>query len=110
MKISSRLLYAESRAALARAVRAGRTTPRRAAAARSLVDDLWDEVTRIDVTEALVRRAGALSDAHGLRAYDAVHLASCESVGDETTVLVAADGPLLDAAREHGLSTAPVRH
>jgi predicted nucleic acid-binding protein len=73
------------------------------------VDDLWNEVTRIDVTETLVRHAGELCDRHDLRAYDAVHLASCECLGDEDLVLVAADGDLLSAARERGLAILPLR-
>jgi predicted nucleic acid-binding protein len=76
---------------------------------RELIDDLWNEITRIDVTEALVQRAGDLCDRHGLRAYDAVHLASCESIGQDDVVLVAADGDLLVAAREHGVTTLPLR-
>jgi hypothetical protein len=90
-------------------VRTGRATPGRAAAARALIDDLWNDVTRIDVTEQLVRRAGDLCERHGLRAYDAVHLASCESIAETSTVLVAADGDLLTAARERGLTTFPLR-
>jgi hypothetical protein len=108
-KVSSRLLYVESRAALARAVRSGRSTRDRAAAARALIDALWQEVTRVNPTEPLIRRAAELSDLHGLRAYDAVHLASCESVIDDEVVLVAADGDLLSAAQDHGVATVRVR-
>lgn len=109
-KVSSRLLYVESRAAVARAARSGRTTRRRAISARNVIDDLWQEVTRVDPAEQLIQRAAELSDRHGLRAYDAVHLASCESVGDDDVVLVAADGNLLSAARSHGLATLRVPH
>lgn len=108
-KVSSRLLYAESRSALARSVRVGRTTRARAMAARALIDDLWEEVARVHPDEPIVRRAAELSDEHGLRAYDAVHLASCESLSDDELVLVAADGALLQAARSRGLPTLRVR-
>jgi hypothetical protein len=76
---------------------------------RELVEDLWNDVTRIDVTETLVRHAGELCDRHPLRAYDAVHLAACESLSDDDVVLVAADGDLLAAARERGLAILPLR-
>ena len=104
-KVSSRLLYVESRAAVARAERSGRAARRQAIAARSVIDDLWQEVTRVDPAEPLIQRAAELSDRHGLRAYDAVHLASCESISDDDVVLVASDGDLLSAARGHGLAT-----
>ena len=47
----------------------------------------------------------ALAERHGLRAYDAVHLASVDAVADEETLLVAADGAIVRAARAHGIAT-----
>jgi predicted nucleic acid-binding protein len=104
-KVSSHLLYVEARAAVARAERSGRATRRQAALVRALVDDLWQDVTRIDPDEAVVEKAAELCDRYGLRAYDAVHLASCESLDDDGVVLVAADGDLLSAARSQRLAT-----
>ncbi len=57
-------------------------------------------------TAALLRGAGDLAEEHGLRAYDAVHLASLEQIADAETVLVAADGDLPAAARARGFTTA----
>lgn len=104
-KVSSELLYVETRAALARAERSGRATRRRAVFVRELIDELWQEVARVDPAEFLILRAAELCDLHGLRAYDAVHLASCESMDDDGVVLVAADRDLLSAATSHGLAT-----
>jgi len=72
---------------------------------RALVDDLWQDVTRIDPDEAVVEKAAELCDRYGLPAYGAVHLASCESLDDDGVVLVAADGDLLSAARSQRLAT-----
>ena len=58
---------------------------------------------------ALARRAGDLAEQHGLRGYDAVHLASAEAVADPDTVFVAADARLLDAAGALGVMAAPLR-
>ena len=107
-RTSSLLLYAETQAGLARAARTARLARASAEAARQLANGLWAEIARIDVSEAVVHRAGALAGKHALRAYDAVHLASYEEVADEDSVLVAADGALLAAARHRGLRTAPL--
>ncbi len=73
------------------------------------MERLWSHVDRVGLTEELATEAGDLAEAHGLRGYDAVHLASVVAVADAETVLVAADGELLGAARKLGLMTAVVR-
>ncbi len=102
---SSLLLYPESRAALGRAGRSRRLDKRELIAARKGLDRLWRDVDRIGLTDELAREAGELAERHGLRAYDAVHLASLESVHDEETFLVSADEALLDAALSQGFAT-----
>lgn len=84
----------------------GRLPGRTLASARRRIEALWGAVDRLDVSEPLARLAGELAEHHGLRAYDAVHLASAVSVADAELVLVAADGNLLAAARRLGLATA----
>jgi predicted nucleic acid-binding protein len=86
----------------------GRLGASRLLRAEQRVEALWAGLDRLDMTEELVRRAGGFALSHGLRAYDAVHLASAVSVADDEFVLVAADGDLLTAARAIGLVTAPV--
>jgi len=83
----------------------GRLGPPHLGIARRRIEALWAAVDRIGLTAALARRAGDLADQHRLRAYDAVHLASLEYVGDPETVLVSADEELLDAARSMGFTT-----
>ncbi len=53
-------------------------------------------------------RAGALAHEHGFRGYDAVNLASAETIAAEDIVFVAADGPLCTAAGHLGLPIAPI--
>lgn len=78
-------------------------------AQRSFAAD-WLDLLRVSVTEALVERADALAWEHGLRGYDAVHLASAlawqESAGEEI-VLATFDRQLWDAARRTGLKPWP---
>jgi uncharacterized protein len=104
--VSVRLLYAEARAALAQAERTGRIPRRRLSGLVQDVDSLYSQLDRLEIDEALVRRAGELVQELGLRGYYAVHLASAERLRDPEFVLVAGDGPLLDAATELGLAVA----
>lgn len=85
-----------------------RIGPRQLGVAGRRLERFWAAIDRVEPTEALARRAGELADAHGLRAYDAVHLASFEQVADPEAVLVSADGELVDAARSLGFTTAPL--
>jgi predicted nucleic acid-binding protein len=78
--ISARVVYAEGYAALAAAARL------------------------VEVSDRLVRRAGALADEYSLRGYDSVHLAAAEfSQGDDSLVFVAGDNGLCTAAERIGL-------
>lgn len=104
--VSSRLIYPEARAALAQAERMGRIT---ANALRKAVDDLdsiTDEIDYLEVTSSLAQSAGQLAEAHALRGYDAVHLASAAVVNDAEVVLVTGDQHLGAAARDLGISVA----
>lgn len=67
---------AETAAALAKAVRMGIITKEDATAALTRFQREWPHFIRLQVTEALVARAAALAWSHGLRGYDAVHLAA----------------------------------
>ena len=67
------------------------------------LDGLWPEIDVLELTEPLARRAGALAEAHALRGYDAIHLASAEAVLDAGSVMVVADAQLAEAATAIGL-------
>ena len=100
------LAYPEARAALAAAQRADRVS---AAQQRLAVEDfeaLHAGALVVGIDGALARQAGELAAEHGLRGYDAVHLASALRLGDETT-FVTWDGRLRDAATSAGLAVAP---
>ena len=73
---------------------------------RRLAERLWQLVDSIEITPPLAARAGDLAEEQGLRAYDAVHLASAEAVADAETVVVTADHELRAAAQRLGLRTA----
>lgn len=103
---SSRLLYPEARAALAATARAGRVSATRLPALRDDLERLWRDVVRIELTSSLAARAGDLAEEHGLRGYDAVHLASALELDADDLVLVAADGRLARAAHTLGVTTA----
>ncbi len=106
--VSSRLIYAEGRAALAMARRMNRIGDRGLRDAVEQFETLHDQLDLIEVTEGVVRDAGALAERLSLRGYDAVHLASARLVNDPEMVLAASDQSLLVSARTLGIATAPL--
>ena len=102
--VCARLLYPEARAALARAERMGRLDRSQLREAVAELDSIITEVDHIEVTATLAQEAGELAEAHGLRGYDAVHLAAAEAVHDGDLVLVTGDSSLAAAARAIGLA------
>ncbi len=103
--VSTRMLYAEAGAAIARAERAGRLGDEGVREARRLLDARWREVRKIAVTDALVRAAAGRARQFGLQGYDAVHCASAEKLVDGDLVAVSGDRNLLAAWRDLGLRT-----
>jgi predicted nucleic acid-binding protein len=104
--VSTRLLYVEAAAALARARRMGRITDRNRRAALDSLDDLWRDFRVIEVDETMTRRAAELADRHALRGYDAVHCASAERIDAPDLVVASGDKDVLTACTELGLATA----
>ncbi len=107
--VSVRLLYAEARAALAQAQRMARLSRRQLAEAVGRLDELIGQVDHVEVTERLVRSAGAVAESHQLRGYDAVHLAAAQSISDGDTVLASGDRQLIEAGMHSGLAVALTR-
>lgn len=103
--VSVRLVYPEGRAALAQAERLGRLTVRQFRAAARAFEARYLELDLVEFDDVLARRAGHLAEIHGLRGYDAVHLAAAERVHDPELVVVAGDRPLLKAAAAEGMAT-----
>jgi predicted nucleic acid-binding protein len=110
MTATSIVSRAEVAAAFAKAVRAGVVKNLVARNAQRMFAGDWPDVVRVPVTESLVERAEALAWEHGLRGYDAVHLASAltwqESVGEQI-VLATFDQQLWEAAKRAGLKAWP---
>ncbi len=105
--MASRLIYPEARAALAAAQRGGRIDER---LYRSTVSDLrsaCEAMVLIGVDWPLARHAGELAEDHGLRGYDAVHLATALAAGEPDLALVTWDRELARAAVRSGIAVVP---
>ncbi len=105
---TSRVTYAEARAAFARRARErGFSTSAYKELIRSF-DQEWETYVRLDVTEPLIKLAGDLAERHALRAYDAIQLASALTLQRELQAVqvgfVAADRHLLEAATQERLA------
>ena len=98
------LTVVEARAALAAARRGGRLTTRQHAEAKAELGALLADLHIVEPTEQLIAAAADLTEAEGLRGYDAVHLAAALLV--EATVLTSADTELCSAAQRQGLHIA----
>ena len=105
---SVRLVYPETRAALAQAHRDRRLTSRQLRGAVAALEELFAQLDVVDVDDDLARTAGELAEIHGLRGFDAVHLAAADRLRDDELVLAAADRALLAAAQRLGMNTASV--
>ncbi len=98
-------------AALARKVRTGDVSrPAAERAGDSFRQDWRVQYQIVDVTDGLATRAMNLAEKHGLRGYDAVHLAAALEVHDERQAsqlpgitFVSADVAQLQAATREGL-------
>ena len=104
--VTSRLLYVESAAALAQALRLGRIVPRDHQAALDLLDRMWTEFDVVEPDAVVVERAAKLACSEALRGYDAVHCASAEQIDDNDLVLASGDRALLRACARLGIATA----
>jgi predicted nucleic acid-binding protein len=89
------------------ACRTGRIDANTLRSAVRAIDDLYAELGVIGIDGALAHFAGELAERHGLRGYDAVHLASAISVEDARLVAVTWDGDLAAAAVECGYAVIP---
>jgi predicted nucleic acid-binding protein len=105
---SSLIAEAEMRSALARRKREGVFSPTESNALKKAFSMDWAESLRIPLTEDVSSRAGNLAERHGLRGFDAIHLASAlslrEAPGDEEVWFYSADAKLNLAARKEGFT------
>lgn len=106
--LTSGLAYPEVRAALAAARREGRITSRGFSDAKDAWEEYWDAIAVVAVTSSILVEAGNAAERFRLRAYDAVHLASAETVPDPHLLVAVWDHRLRDAVRGAGMATAPL--
>ena len=103
---------AEVAAALAKAARVRLITREAAAKALEAFNAEWEHLVRLQLSESLAARAAALAWEHGLRGYDAVHLATAlvwrETLG-ETVTVATYDRELWRGAQASGLSPWPAQ-
>lgn len=107
LRISSHLIYPESRAALAAAARSGRIDARAQTRAVGDLDHATTAMELVGVDHALARQAGRLAEEHALRGYDAVHLATALGIDDPNLLIVTWDRDLARAGRRCGHPVAP---
>ncbi|NPV09095.1 MAG: type II toxin-antitoxin system VapC family toxin [Anaerolineae bacterium] len=101
---------AEVPAALAKATRLGSVSLEDARAALQAFLHEWERYERIPLDGRLGREAGELAWRHGLRGFDAVHLAAAIRAGQlhgESVTLVTYDHRLAEAAKAAGLEVYP---
>jgi predicted nucleic acid-binding protein len=103
---TSRIAYAEARAAFARKRREQGISR---AAYRSVVADLdqdWDDYFIVDVSQSVVQAAGFLAENHALRGADAIHLASAVALSKQmgqSVAFLCFDDRLAAASGKEGL-------
>lgn len=105
--VSSQLVYPEARAAAAAAHRGRRITSATLRRAVDRIDELCAELNVIGLDPNLAHSAGDLAEAHGLRGYDAVHLATALRIDGDSLLLATWDGDLARAAVAAGCSVSP---
>ena len=105
--VSTQIAYPEARAAAAAAHRAGRIGSDDLRDANREIDLIFDELELVGVDAPLVREAGDLAEGHGLRGYDAVHLASALSIDAPRLVVATWEVDLAGAASPKGLAVVP---
>jgi len=103
---TSLVAYVEARAAFARRRRErGLQATDHRRIVRNLDTD-WPHFVRLEILEALIRSAARIAESHGLRAYDAVHLASAVTLRERLAAPVTFgcwDSRLESQARRIGL-------
>lgn len=106
LRMTSRLTYPEARAALATAMRSRRLTRGGHRKVKQELGRRVDEMTIIEATGDIASRAGDLAEAHALRGYDALHLASALAAESADVVMATWDDDLIRAAGELSLGVA----
>ncbi|MEQ6901088.1 type II toxin-antitoxin system VapC family toxin [Nocardioides sp. YIM 152588] len=107
-RVTSRLTYVETGAALAMAERQGRLTSDGYDQAWGAFVAIWPDLDVVDLSDGLAQRAAALARSSALRGYDAVHCAAAEAVADDDVVAATGDAGLIAAWHGLGVSVLDV--
>lgn len=102
--VSTRLLYVEAAAALAKANRLDRLTAKKLAGAQAILDRYWEQIDIVELDDALMTQAARLAIAQALRGYDSVHCAAALLAEAPELVAATGDQRLLQAWRNLGLA------
>jgi len=99
---TSAVAYAEARAAFARRKREGGLDEEEHRRVVAALDEGWEGYDRLTVSDVVARRAGDIAEAHALRGFDAIHLASAVRLKErfDDLYFLAFDLRLVDAARQ----------
>jgi len=110
---TSLLSYTEARAAFARTYREKRMPPGAYRSVKEALEEDWSRCFILIPTAGTAKAAGDLAEKHGLRGFDALHLAAAldlrSAAGSEITFSTA-DDRLKEAARKEGLQTLLKHH
>ena len=104
---TSEVAYAETRVALARALRDSRLDQAGFQYARQKFEGEWPAFGAIKVGDGILREAGDLGDLYPIRGFDAIHLASAKQVraiSSDEVMFSTADRRLRDAAVAEGFA------
>lgn len=74
--LTSIVAYAETRAAFAKQHKSKNLTQKELSRIKAIFDDDWRHYLIIGINEEISHLAGDLAEKHGLRGFDAIHLAS----------------------------------
>lgn len=102
------IAYVEARAAFVRRRHEGGLSTAEYRRIIRDVDSDWARYLVVEVTGSLIRDAARLAEAHRLRAYDAIHLASAAAVHDrlaEPIMFASWDAGLEKVARREGFES-----
>jgi predicted nucleic acid-binding protein len=100
--VTVRVTYAEARAAFAHHARMKGIAAKDLRRVVRQLDEEWGQYSIVEVTDALVRRAGVLAERHRLRGYDAVQLSAAvdlRGAGATEFAFASFDARLNQAAR-----------
>ncbi|GAB96230.1 hypothetical protein BJY21_004430 [Kineosphaera limosa] len=103
-RVTSRLAFVETAAALAAARRQSRISEDEHAEAWANFVGMWSELNVVEVSEALATDAANLASSLALRGYDAMHCASAVKLQAADLVAAAGDAQLLAAWQASGIA------